>query len=1001
MLRRFFSYYKPHKKLFTIDFTSAIIVAILELAFPIAVQWFIDSLLPSGDWSKIVSTSAALLVLYLISTYLQYIVGYLGHMLGINIETDMRQELFTHVQRQSFRFFDNTKTGHVMSRITNDLFDIGELAHHGPEDCRAKPWPAGPGEPEIADEQVRGPVGAGRGPPGTAAPDRAPGTGGLEQVPPAAGVVGRHRQQAADAQQPVGEQRGDAPVADHPDPGEARPDRGQQRRGRRRVHPEEHPGGRDLEHHRHVPRLAPSDGRQGGHRRTCATTWVSERAPPPRGSVATTPSSCAPGSSGVARPSATSRSAACPATPSRGSVTRTSAQRVWSTALADTESTPRATSSSASSRSRAPGVSSPVSGIPSTTSPPGCGTQVTQNAGQLVRTERTQRDAVPGRRGGRPRGDGRECVACPGRAAAAGLDGLRRPGRLVADREQDARPQRQAADGQGPVGPRRAEPQIDPDPRRSVLLDEHLDRGRPRRVREREIEDVREGPAPQGARVEHHDEPLAVSGHAEPRSRRGLAPRRRAARRAARRPSTGSPSRSAATSASPRPRRRTAPATPAAAATPGDRVADERPRRDPGHRHGEHGLDEHHRRAPQSSSRPPNHRPLPAVWWSEHSPGHCSRCRAPSTRTGEVAVATTKEQAEAYDYEARRQATTLVTGRDEARTDPRRRINRVTAAGVLVGVLVMAGFGIAGFLGAGRGPALPESGAVLVAGSGDRYVVVDGRLHPALNLASALLVGGGIGRAGPPGGARRAAPRPARRHPGGAGRPAGAGAAEHRTVDGLRRPLGCRDAPPEVTVRVAAPEPAAGAVDAGQAVLATGPDGTRWMVNQGRRYRLADAAAQRVGLQRATPLALPAEILDLLPEGPPIAAPGDRGPGAPVAGVPRAWVAADVVRVQAGGAARESLAVLPDGVVPVSELTAALLVSAGSNEVATDPATAATARRSRIPSLDTPGWPEAVPQPVGPQRDQPLCLSTTPGAPAGDAPWPVRVSLPGVGARAR
>ena len=106
-------------------------------------------------------------------------------------------------------------------------------------------------------------------------------------------------------------------------------------------------------------------------------------------------------------------------------------------------------------------------------------------------------------------------------------------------------------------------------------------------------------------------------------------------------------------------------------------------------------------------------------------------------------MATTKEQAEAYDYEARRQATTLVSGRDEARTDPRRRINRVTAAGVLVGVLVMAGFGIAGFLGAGRGPALPESGAVLVAGSGDRYVVVDGRLHPALNLASALLVGGG------------------------------------------------------------------------------------------------------------------------------------------------------------------------------------------------------------------------------------------------------------------
>ncbi|WP_062351300.1 ABC transporter ATP-binding protein [Bacillus kwashiorkori] len=134
MIRRFLSYYKPHKKLFTIDFTSAVIVAILELAFPIAVQWFIDDLLPSGNWTAVISVSAGLLTFYIMSTFLQYIVNYLGHKLGINIETDMRSQLFNHVQRQSFRFFDNTKTGHVMSRITNDLFDIGELAHHGPED---------------------------------------------------------------------------------------------------------------------------------------------------------------------------------------------------------------------------------------------------------------------------------------------------------------------------------------------------------------------------------------------------------------------------------------------------------------------------------------------------------------------------------------------------------------------------------------------------------------------------------------------------------------------------------------------------------------------------------------------------------------------------------------------------------------------------------------------------------------------------------------------------
>lgn len=134
MLKRFFSYYKPHRRLFIIDFTSAVIVALLELAFPVAVQWFIDELLPGNNWDVIVKVSIGLLFIYLFSTFLQYIVTYWGHKLGLNIETDMREELFDHVQKQSFKFFDNTKTGRIMSRITNDLFEIGELAHHGPED---------------------------------------------------------------------------------------------------------------------------------------------------------------------------------------------------------------------------------------------------------------------------------------------------------------------------------------------------------------------------------------------------------------------------------------------------------------------------------------------------------------------------------------------------------------------------------------------------------------------------------------------------------------------------------------------------------------------------------------------------------------------------------------------------------------------------------------------------------------------------------------------------
>jgi len=117
-----------------IDFSSAVIVAILELAFPVAVQWFIDKLLPENNWELIVKVGILLAIVYLISTFLQFVVTYWGHKLGLNIETDMREDLFNHVQKQSFRFFDNTKTGHIMSRISNDLFEIGELAHHGPED---------------------------------------------------------------------------------------------------------------------------------------------------------------------------------------------------------------------------------------------------------------------------------------------------------------------------------------------------------------------------------------------------------------------------------------------------------------------------------------------------------------------------------------------------------------------------------------------------------------------------------------------------------------------------------------------------------------------------------------------------------------------------------------------------------------------------------------------------------------------------------------------------
>ncbi|MEK5029471.1 ABC transporter ATP-binding protein [Paenibacillus sp. FSL M7-1046] len=134
MLRRFFSYYRPYKKLFVLDFTCAVGAGLLELAFPVAVNKFIDDLLPGQDWSLILIASVALLAIYALNTAMNYVVTYWGHMLGINIETDMRKKMFDHIQKLSFRFFDNNKTGHLLGRITNDLNDIGEVAHHGPED---------------------------------------------------------------------------------------------------------------------------------------------------------------------------------------------------------------------------------------------------------------------------------------------------------------------------------------------------------------------------------------------------------------------------------------------------------------------------------------------------------------------------------------------------------------------------------------------------------------------------------------------------------------------------------------------------------------------------------------------------------------------------------------------------------------------------------------------------------------------------------------------------
>ncbi|KQU94706.1 multidrug ABC transporter ATP-binding protein [Ensifer sp. Root31] len=134
MLKRFFAFYRPYGGLFILDFTCAVLSGLLELGFPVAVKLFVDQLLPSQEWTLILLASVGLLVVYLVNTGLMATVTYWGHMLGINIETDMRRMAFDHLQKLSFSFFDNQKTGHLVGRLTKDLEEIGEVAHHGPED---------------------------------------------------------------------------------------------------------------------------------------------------------------------------------------------------------------------------------------------------------------------------------------------------------------------------------------------------------------------------------------------------------------------------------------------------------------------------------------------------------------------------------------------------------------------------------------------------------------------------------------------------------------------------------------------------------------------------------------------------------------------------------------------------------------------------------------------------------------------------------------------------
>lgn len=133
MLKRFIHYYKPHKKMLALDMLASLLISVIGMVYPIVTNKMLNVYIPEKMYSTIVSAGLIVLALYVLRMLLRYFVQYYGHLIGVQMQSQMRQDLFAHLEKQPFSFYDNHETGRIMTRITSDLFEVCELAHHGPE----------------------------------------------------------------------------------------------------------------------------------------------------------------------------------------------------------------------------------------------------------------------------------------------------------------------------------------------------------------------------------------------------------------------------------------------------------------------------------------------------------------------------------------------------------------------------------------------------------------------------------------------------------------------------------------------------------------------------------------------------------------------------------------------------------------------------------------------------------------------------------------------------
>jgi len=133
MLKRFIQYYKPHKKMLVLDLLASLLISVIGMVYPLVTNKMLNVYIPEKMYSTIVIAGLVVLALYVLRMLLRYFVQYYGHVIGVRMQSQMRQDLFAHLEKLPFRFYDNHETGRIMTRITSDLFEVCELAHHGPE----------------------------------------------------------------------------------------------------------------------------------------------------------------------------------------------------------------------------------------------------------------------------------------------------------------------------------------------------------------------------------------------------------------------------------------------------------------------------------------------------------------------------------------------------------------------------------------------------------------------------------------------------------------------------------------------------------------------------------------------------------------------------------------------------------------------------------------------------------------------------------------------------